>query len=266
MNSYQFFQFKHNLSIVFFIIALTLALFPFLSYSKTEQNTLVINAIDWCPQICVDKDHPGYVTELVQEIFKGTDYKLNISIYPWSRAIRNVSIGKADALLSPTKSEAPNLLYPTLEVGFQQMCFFTLKSSNWNYTGIESLKGVHVGIAIDTSIEELNDYVKNKPKKFQFQPYHERYVAQNLAKLKKNRMDTFLFTKNTTNFIISTLNKSEEYKVAGCVSKAPIYMAFSPSIETREKIEQMMKVFDARLGELTKREFLENLYRKYNLL
>ncbi len=248
------------------MIALVFLVISPLSYSNTEQEVISINAIDWCPQICIDKDRPGYVVELVREVFKGTGYTLDITIYPWSRAIRNVSQGKAYALLSPAKSEAPNLLYPTLEVGFQQMCFFTLKGSKWKYTGIKSLKGVHVGIAIDTSIEELNDYVKNNPKQFQFQPYHERYVAQNLAKLKKNRMDTFLFTKNTTNFIISTLSKSAEYKVAGCVSKAPIYMAFSPSIENRDKIEQIIKVFDARLADLTKNAFLVDLYKKYNLI
>ena len=79
---------------------------PFLLFSlylsrPVWAETINISAIDWCPQICVGGDKPGYVVELVREVFKGTKYSLNIEHYPWSRAIKNVLQGKYDALLSP---------------------------------------------------------------------------------------------------------------------------------------------------------------------
>lgn len=230
-------------------------------------NTKVIkvNAIDWCPQICLSKEKPGYVVELVEEVFKNTDYQLNIQIYPWSRAIKNVTEGKADALLSPAKSEAPQLLYPQTPVGFQQMCFFNLADNTWHYQGISSLAGQQIGIANDTSIEELNDFVKSHPEQFQFQPYHERYISQSLAKLEKKRMDSFLFTKNSTLFSLFSNKKSEKFKVAGCVSKAPIYMAFSPSPTKQAQISQMMVQFDNQLLKLQKTGYTEKLMKKYHL-
>jgi len=258
-----------NIKIKTFLVVLLLAVTSQVFAKQIDKATLkeVINidAIDWCPQICLDPKQPGYVVELVRKIFENSQYQLNIKIYPWSRAIKNVSSGKSDALLSPAKSEAPNLLYPQLAVGYQQMCFFTKYESYWHYDGVNSLKGMQIGIAIDTSIEELNGYVKNNPWQFQFQPYHERYLAQSIAKLKKNRMDAFLFTKNSTLFALHKLQEQSEIKAAGCVSKAPIYMAFSPIDQKRNKIEAIMTVFDKNLTKLKKSQYIKKLMSSYHL-
>jgi len=98
--------------------------------TDSEKNTISIAAIDWCPQICYQDINNGYVVELVEEVFKGTRYQLDIDIYPQSLAIRLVTEGKADALLSPANAEALQLLFPVNEVGKQQMCFFTSKNSD----------------------------------------------------------------------------------------------------------------------------------------
>jgi len=261
---------KHkNPKIKITIIVLLLGLTSPLLAQKTDKTALKedihIDAIDWCPQVCLDSNHPGYVVELVKKIFENTQYQLNIHIFPWSRAIQNVSSGKADALLSPAKSEAPNLLYPELSVGYQQMCFFTLYKSNWHYDGVSSLKGLQIGIATDTSIEELNNYVKSNPWQFQFQPYHERFIAQNIAKLEKNRMDSFVFTKNSTLFTLDELDKQNLIKVAGCLSKAPIYMAFTPVASKQGKISKMMSVYDSKLSALNKTQYIKKLMASYHL-
>jgi len=246
-----------------------LAIFTLLHFNATaavnSDRVIEVNAIDWCPQICLDKEHPGYVVELVQEAFKHLDYQLNIQIYPWSRAIKNVTAGKADALLSPAKSEAPQLRYPRVPVGFQQMCFFNLADNPWNYQGASSLAGQQIGIANDTSIEELNDYVKSHPEQFQFQPYHERYLNQSLAKLEKGRMDSFLFTKNSTLFHLYSTKQINKFKVAGCVSKAPIYIAFSPIAAKQAQLTQIMAKLDIELSKLQRNGYVEKLMHKYHL-
>ena len=243
---------------------------PFLLFSlylsrPVWAETINISAIDWCPQICVGGDKPGYVVELVREVFKGTKYSLNIEHYPWSRAIKNVLQGKYDALLSPAKAEAPNLIYPMHEVGKQRMCFFTKKNFDWRYSGPESLANLQIGIAVDTSIEELNEYVKNNLAQFQFQPYHERYVIQNDHKLDKKRTDTFLFTKNTTLYALAMAGESDKYREAGCVSEASIYMAFTPAKSKEKEITEMISIFDQRMLEVNKTPFFEKLMQKYGL-
>jgi len=230
-----------------------------------KAETIKVSGIDWCPQICISEDKPGYVVELVNEIFKGTNYSLEIEHFPWSRAIHNVLQGQHDALLSPAKAEAPNLIYPTLAVGKQQMCFFTAKDSTWTYSGPNSLGNLQIGIALDSSIEELNDYVKNNLEQFQFQPYHERYILQNARKLDKKRIDTFLMTKNTTLYSLSKAGLLDQYREAGCVSNTPIYMAFTPSPSKKNNIEKIISVFEQRMETLNKTPFYKNLMKKYGL-
>jgi len=230
-----------------------------------KAETIKVAGIDWCPQICINEEKPGYVVELVNEVFKGTKFSLEIDHFPWSRAIKNVLQGKYDALLSPAKAEAPNLIYPKHEVGKQRMCFFTKKSSQWSYSGPKSLANLQIGIAVDTSIEELNEYVKNNLAQFQFQPYHERYVLQNARKLDKKRTDTFLMTKNTTLYSLSLAGLSEGYREAGCVSITPIFMAFTPELSKQNNVEEMTLVFDRRMAEINKTPFLEKLMQRYGL-
>lgn len=231
-----------------------------------KKVTISIAAIDWCPQICHQDIDKGYVVELVEEVFKGTQYQLNIEIYPWSRAIKLVTEGKADALLSPAKAEAPQLLFPKNSVGKQQMCFFTEKSSDWIYSGIESLTGQLIGVAKDASIEELNEYAELNPQQFQYQPYHERYIIQNAHKLDKKRFDTFLFTKNSTIYELKKLNEWHKYRLAGCVSQAKIYLAFSPIKSTNKDIKKLINIFDQKMVELNKTPFINELMEKYGLL
>ncbi len=228
-------------------------------------ETIKVAAIDWCPQICPNHKQPGYIVELVEEIFKDSQYQLSIKYYPWSRAIKNVLQGSSDALLSPAKAEAPNLRYPLFAVGSQRMCFFTSADSDWLYRDINSLENLQIGIATDTSIEELNSYVKANYQQFQFMPYHDRYVLQNARKVNKNRIDTFLFTKNTTEYTLQQAQLAEKFREAGCVSEALIYMAFSPAKLNHKKITKMMAFFDKRMLELQKTDYFEQLMKNYGL-
>ncbi len=249
-----------------------LLLFTFIAITTVVRSSempgpqkLTVAAIDWCPQICSSKDRPGYVIEIIKEVFSGEKYQLQIDYFPWSRAIRNVTSGQYDALLSPAKKEAPHLVYPLKAVGSQRMCFFVKESSNWKYEGAESLKGVSIGIATDTSIEELNGYMSKHPEQFQFQPYHERFVKQNALKLLKGRMDTFIFTLNTTQHTLKNENLDGKVKNAGCTSKASIYMAFTPNLSKQTLINGGVAYFDKRMSKLTKEGTIEKILKKYKI-
>lgn len=243
---------------------LILILITLFSASAATQ-IIKVAAIDWCPQICIDNKQKGYVVDYVNQVFKNSDYVIEIDYYPWSRAIKQVRTGQVHALLAPAKAEAPSLLFPRNEVGSQSMCFITLAESDWVYEGAGSLKNMQIGIAIDTSIEELNDYVEKNPLQFQFQPYHERYLMQNANKLVKGRMDTFLFTKNSTKYELSRAGMWHKYREAGCVNKANIYMAFSPHASIVDETKGMIKYFDKRVSQLKEEKYLEQLLHQYNL-
>ncbi|MEW6984105.1 substrate-binding periplasmic protein [Colwelliaceae bacterium 6471] len=244
-----------------YLVVLVILMCSHFAHSKT----IKVAAIDWCPQICVDNEQKGYVLDLVEAVFKDSEYQLDIEYLPWSRAIQYVRIGKADALLSPAKAEAPELIFPTYQVGQQRMCFFTRQDSLWQYKGPESLKNMQIGIAADSSIEELNEYVRLNQNQFQFQPYHGRYIIQNAHKLDKKRMDAFLFTLNSTKYTLQQANEWSKYREAGCVSNANIYMAFTPAKHLQAETAQMIKFFDQRMASIDKTAFKDKLMASYGL-
>ncbi|WP_394202151.1 substrate-binding periplasmic protein [Shewanella waksmanii] len=235
-----------------------------LSASPAHSETISIAAIDWCPQICPEKQNQGFVIDIVKRVFEQSPYELDINYYPWSRAIFLTESGKVDALLSPAKAEAPALNYPVEEVGEQRMCFFTRHTSRWHYNGTASLKGLQIGIATNTSIEELNEYVTNNPEQFQYRPYFDKYVIQSAAKLDKQRMDTFLFTYNTTMFELREQNVADNYRVAGCVSSAKIYMAFTNKARL-SKNAKVMSYFDQQMARFHLDGTIDEIMAQYQL-
>lgn len=230
-----------------------------------QAETIKVAAIDWCPQICVDETRPGYTVELIKKIFQDSEYTLEIDLFPWSRAIKYVSEGKYDALLAPAKKEAPLLIFPNFPVGHQRMCFFIDANSAWRYENKQSLQGLKIGIANDASIEELNSYIKEHPEQFNYQPYHERFVAQNVGKLLKKRIDTFIFTKNTTLYELREENLHHKIKSAGCVSEAEIFLAFTPADKKKQQINKMINYFNKRMAILINTGEINKLHQKYDI-
>lgn len=230
----------------------------------STESKIKVAAIDWCPQICPNStDKPGYVVEILQQIVANSDIKLQIDYFPWSRAIKNVREGSYHILLSPAKKEAPDLTYPNLPIGLQKMCFYTLAGSEWFYTNENSLENLFIGVAEDASVEELNSYIDKNKEQFQFQPYHERYVSQNIRKLEKKRIDTFLFTRNTTNHIVKNDETLPEIRNAGCVSEALIYAAMTPHKEQSEWVSLLKSEFDELMQKAIENGSVDQILTKY---
>lgn len=229
----------------------------------SQATELSIASIDWCPQLCTGSQQSGYITDTVNMVFKDSPYKLDIKIYPWSRSIKLVEFGEKHALLSPAKKEAPGLIFPRNEIGIQRMCFFKLASSTWEFTGFDSLKGLRIGIASNTSIEELSSFADENRQLFHYMPYNRSYIEQSLNKLKLNRIDTFLFTYNSTIFEIKRKGLLSDYKAAGCVSQAKVYLAFSP--HPGLNTGPIIKYFDKRMDELKATNAISDILKDYGL-
>lgn len=230
-----------------------------------NKEVIKFAAIDWCPQLCGEQKDQGYIIELIKKIYPASEYQLEIDFFPWSRAIKVVRSGQYHALLSPAKYEAPGLRYPVNPAGFQQMCFFVLRENNWRYTGVQSLASLRIGIAADTSIEELNQYFLENEAQFQVQPYLERYVAQHVNKLLKHRVDTFIFTRNTTVLELSKLNLDDKITIAGCVKSEMVFVAFSSHPDVEKQISNYLAIYDAEYPSLVDSGWIQSLYNKYNI-
>ena len=213
-------------------------------------QTLTVASIDWCPQLCPDNKDKGYIWDIVHKVFEDEKFALDILTVPWTRAIDMTRHGQAVALLSPAKGEAPDLVYPDYPVGHQQMCFFTRAHSNWRYAGPQSLFTLKTGVVMDATLEELDEVTRDNPDLFLFMPYDEKFILRGARMLDSGRLDTFLFTRNTTLFEFKRHGILDRYRIAGCVVPSPIYMAFSPVDTMKLQVDRLKTFFDQRMGEM----------------
>lgn len=88
------------------VVCIGVTLLSIQAASATE--LLKVTAIDWCPQICPKEENKDYIIDTFLQVFKGSQYQIEIEYFPWSRAIKAVSQGDAQILLSPAKNEAPH--------------------------------------------------------------------------------------------------------------------------------------------------------------
>jgi len=248
------------------ILILIASLFLYFSNASIAiAENVHVAAIDWCPQLCSDENKPGYVNEITELIFVGSQYKLLIETFSWSRAIHQVKVGESFALLSPAKAEAPGLIYPSNEIGVQRMCIFIPANNKWRYSGAESLKKLRIGIASDASIEALNPYVNDKSFNFQPMHYDKNFIAKNIKMIAANRLDAFIFTQNTTRHQLNKMGINQNYINAGCVSEEKIYMAFSSDQSLAGKVNALKKYFDEKIIDLYRSGKIDEVLNKYQV-
>lgn len=221
------------------------------SLSASENKiTLEIAQLDWCPAICPGKEKKGHVVDLLDAVFLDSPYDLVFTTYPWSRTLSKGRSGAAFAIIAPTRKEAPSLIFPQQPVGIQNSCFFTLSTSEWRYDGVQSLDGLRIGLAADSSLEEINSYVLKNREKFYFQSVTERYIPLSINMLFVGRLDVFGFTENEVLHYLKEEKLQNSVRQAGCVSPTPVYIAFSPIPEASALRDRVMAFFDTKVQEM----------------
>ena len=242
-----------------------LSLFLLLFVYNIQAESIHFSTLDWCPFVCPqNKEKPGFLVEYMQAIFKNTPYDITITAYPWSRAIKYTESGETLALLGPAKEEAPNLIFPKLEIGQQRFCFFTRTDDPWMFGKPKSVVGRTVMAPQDAFPAALNEY-RDKAQ-FKFRPYNNEYVRLVLDMLRVKRVDTLLLTYNSMmNYLSIKPRLRQEIKYANCISKQNLYLAFTPNVKKQAKVREVMAVFEREIIVLRKNNYLQTLLVKYQL-
>lgn len=227
-------------------------------------ETITVSTIDWCPFICPSSsERPGLLVEYTRAAYEKAGYKVEFKDYPWTRAVKNVESGKTDAVLAPSKSEAPSLVYPEAEIGVQRFCFFSLQEDSWKYEKPESIINRRILHPQDVLPEELGEY-KNKAN-LKSLPYNSNYLKQTTTMLQKGRTESVLMTYYSMIDYLNKNNLADKIKLSGCVSSAKLYLAFSPVPEKKKRNEKIITAFEKGIKELKKEDFFKKLLVKYKL-
>ena len=232
--------------------------------SEPEPQTINIATIDWCPQICpTSGEKPGYLIEITEKIFPSPQYKIRYNITSWSRAIANVEKGVDDILLSPSKAEAPNLLYHQTPIAKQAHCFYSLKSNPWRYEDISSLQDLKLIIYDQHSYQDLlKEYLDTNPPDLIKMPYTDSYISASVKMLKRDRADAFLFTRNSVRYYLTNSGETQIQEGA-CIKTDDLWLALSPVISPKR--DKLLEHINASVRDFVATPDYQALILKYGI-
>jgi len=203
------------------------------------QRSLNLAAADWCPYTCSTPNKPGFITEALIQLLKINNIALKVTVLPWSRAIRMARQGSYDGLLTAIVSEAPHFQFTKRPSGHYQICFYTHRSSTFEYSDRSSLSGIKLGGIRDYGYGEPIDSILKEPRGDE-----HVYLISNSAPLSSlvgmtelKRMDTFVEDSMVVAEYL-TNNPNANIKKAGCLESIPFYTALSPKLQHKSALLQ----------------------------
>ncbi len=104
----------------------------------------------WPPFTDPEKPSKGLAVEIAEAAMKTQGYRLEMSFMPWARAEDGVKKGTYDFLLCTWMTEARKpVLFYSESYSENRLTFVKSKGSDFEFRGIDSLKGLTVGVVRD---------------------------------------------------------------------------------------------------------------------
>jgi polar amino acid transport system substrate-binding protein len=232
--------------------------------AATGAEVLRVRADFWMPfngHPAAEK--PGYVVELLQEIFERAGTKVDYQTMPWADALKSVEAGSIDAVIGANKKEATKLATGTEPVGDPKFALFVRSDSPWRYTSLRSLTGVKLGAIEGYSYwDSLDGYLqKAQPPAVKF--YRgETPLVEALADLSANQIDVVVESVAVFFWTTKSLGrKGADFRIAYLQEAEPIFVAFAPN----ERGRYHAVLFDRGIRELKKSGRFDAILSQYGL-
>lgn len=220
--------------------------------------TIVAAADPWPPFADENNPEDGLSLEIIRAAYNTQNVDVKMKYVPWVRAEEGVKDGAYDILINVwhTEARATGLFFSTPYTS-NSIKFIKLKSSSFEYHGINSLDRIHLGTVRGYGYgEELI-----KPTRF-FREDANSFIA-NVRKLVSGRIDLTLEDEMVARFIIN----KEEPKLLEQIeftknpfSNNPLYIAAGlKNPKHREIIESFNKGYEIIKADGT----LDKIFRKY---
>lgn len=231
-------------------------------------ETIKLRADMWLPYNGdPNSPHPGYVIEIVREVFSKSEHTIDYQIEPWSRAVTDATEGRIDGIVGAARGDAPTFIFPEESVGVTRNTFFVKSGSSWKYTGVESLRSVKLGYILDYSYGDTLDkfIAENKTQLKNLQGVGgDTALEQNIEKLNRGRIDAIVSSPEVLLATLETLKIApDQFVNAGETPEVdPLYVAFSPKSPNGVKYGEILS---KGILELRKSGKLKQILDKYKI-
>lgn len=235
--------------------------------TQVNSETIILKSEKWCPFACEptsstkSKDF-GYIVEITKIIFERKGHNIDYQIDSWTNSIESARNGSTTAVVALSRNEAPDFIFPTINMGSNKECFYVNPADKWEYLTLENLKDRKIGIS--------DNYVYSAELTSYFRDHSERVskgigsdaLMTSLDNLKAKKIDTVV--ENPFVFNYSTENKKirDNFVEAGCTEGDPLYVAFSPK---NQRSKEFAKILADGIEDLRKDGTLGKIITKYSL-
>lgn len=235
--------------------------------SSLASVTLVVVSDTWCPYICDDPQSPGYIVELVRDVFKQKNIRINLESVSLARALYLTASNKTDMVLGVTEVQIieHKLGINTLSVGRSRNDFFVNIGNPWRYTSHSELLN-HLGDDKKIGVVKGYNYgdffdklMQSTPSIFQVS-HGNSPLSTNINMLNAGRIEILIGNQHTV--LHSTepeLRQNLIYAGTDNESKL-IFVGFAPDIEP-----EYIKILDKGIIKYRKSGKLKILLDKYDI-
>lgn len=195
-----------------------------------------------------NKDGTGSYWEMVDEIFKGSKYKIKKIIYPWKRAEETVKKGEADAIIGVYEGEK-HLTYPKFYIDRDDIDII-YKVSDQKFSDPKDLE--------DKRVAWRNGYTKDFMGYLKYPSKIVTYIElkAGLLMLNAGRVDYVIdYDTDIVPALVDAKLDKRDFEIKPIFRGAKIYMAFGGKFA-----EELKSAFEKGFDRTLKDGTLERIY------
>lgn len=236
---------------------------------SSEKRVIVVTLDDYAPY-CFLKENPvkkkteiipsgsdseklqGYSWDILRESFHEMGYSIDLGVYPWARAMKLVTSGKADILFPAGKDrEREDIFYYSQEpINSSKFIVYVRPDSHIRWEGLQSLDGLVIGVIRGFSYGYKWEARKGIRK------YELNEILKGFRMLDEKHLDGFAGYEYNWDYTLRQAGWKNKYK------KLPPFdfvEEYAVGLKTNPQVPKMLKDIDAG-----KKQIVEN--GKYNMI
>ena len=209
-----------------------------------------------------DNDIKELSVDIIKDVFKKMNQKIDIYIQPWLRSQQDIKEGNADVIFTVFKNKERELFmnFNKYSIINQNISFYALKDKNIKFDGdFKNISSYEVGIVRGVSYgTRFQNAVDEKIFNTQESADYEKCIL----KLKGGRTNIIIGNESVVEYIVHKLNinQNEFIKLTPRVVSLPSYIAFTK----KKDFSKIKKKFDNILLEMKKNGEYEKIIQKWN--
>lgn len=176
--------------------------FMLLTMGNALAETVYLTSLSWPPYSDKKLDEQGASVAVAKAAFKAEGHELVVDFFPWSRAVKltNSANSKYVGYFPEYRYETNEFIFSE-PMGSGPLALMQNRSRPINFIGLESLKGLKLGVVQDyVNTKELDEMIANGA--IDGKPVLSDVV--NIKKVASNRIDSAVIDVNVFNFLLNS--------------------------------------------------------------